>query len=84
MYRVERAIGAQANWTIVGLTGAKNTIDTSIPAGTSRVFYRVTAQRGEVTSTGSTVLDIRFGTGPGQAAFTVSTVESAGTVKLAA
>jgi hypothetical protein len=65
VYRVERAVGSQANWSLIGLTGTKSLIDTTIPAGSSRVFYRVTAQRGTLTSTGSTVLDIRFGTGPG-------------------
>lgn len=76
VYRVERALGAQENWTIIGLTGTKNIIDATIPTGTSRVFYRVTAQRGTLTSTGSTVLDIRLGTGPGQA-MTVSTIKIA-------
>jgi hypothetical protein len=76
VYVVERAIGAQQNWTSIGLTGTKSLVDASLPAGTSRVFYRVTAQRGTLSSTGSTVLDIRLGTGPGEA-MTVSTVRLA-------
>jgi hypothetical protein len=68
VYRVERSIitvtGA-GPWTLVGLTGAKNSTDTTIPQGVSHVQYRVIAQRGSRTSNPSSVLDIRFGTGDG-------------------
>lgn len=66
VYRVERQTGNGTAWALVGLTGTKSTIDTSIPVGTSRVIYRVIAQRGSLTSSASNPLEIRFGTGPGE------------------
>ena len=68
IYRVERSTTATpgANWSLIALTGSKFTIDTSVPVGTSRVLYRVVAQRGNLQSQPSGVLDIRFGTGPGE------------------
>ena len=66
VYRVERQTGNGTTWTLVALTGTKNTIDTSVPVGTSRVIYRVIAQRGSLTSNASNPLEIRFGTGPGE------------------
>jgi hypothetical protein len=85
VYRVERSIGQGGAWNLVGLTGGKTSIDSTIPAGTSRVLYRVVAQRGSLTSPASDVIDIRFATGPGEAAITVSTVgKDGGSVRLAA
>lgn len=66
VYRVDRQTGNSTTWTLVALTGSKNTIDTSVPVGTSRVIYRVIAQRGSLTSNASNPLEIRFGTGPGE------------------
>lgn len=77
VYRVERSIGQNGPWMQVGLTGEKKLTDISIPTGTSRVLYRIVAQRGSDSSPASPALDIRFGTGPGEAAMTVSTVKLA-------
>lgn len=68
VYRVERTTSTTANpaWTLIALTGVKNATDISVPVGTSRVLYRVVAQRGSLQSNPSAVLDIRFGTGPGE------------------
>jgi hypothetical protein len=66
VYRVERQTGNGTTWELVALTGSKITIDTSVPVGTSRVIYRVIAQRGSATSNASNPLEIRFGTGPGE------------------
>ncbi|MCU0688437.1 MAG: fibronectin type III domain-containing protein [Phycisphaerales bacterium] len=67
VYRVERQTGSDTMWALVTLTGSKAAIDTSVPPGTSRVIYRVIAQRGSATSEASNPLEIRFGTGPGEA-----------------
>jgi hypothetical protein len=68
VYRVERTTTATPNatWTLIGLTGSKTATDVTVPNGTSRVLYRVVAQRGSLQSSPSAVLDIRFGTGPGE------------------
>lgn len=77
VYVIDRALGNQSqNWQSIGLTGSKSFIDTTLPTGTSRVFYRVTARRGTFAATGDSVLDIRLGTGPGEA-MTISTVRLA-------
>jgi biotin carboxyl carrier protein len=69
VYKLERALSAGGPFVVVGLTGSKNAIDTTIPAGTSAVVYRVIAQRGSEVSGGDVTLTIRFGTGPGELAY---------------
>jgi hypothetical protein len=68
VYRVERTTTATPNatWDLIGLTGSKFATDVTVPNGTSRVLYRVVAQRGSLQANPSPVLDIRFGTGPGE------------------
>lgn len=62
VYNVQRVIGTGTNFVSAGLTGTKSFTDDNIPAGTSRIQYRVIAQRGGLTSPASTTLDVRFST----------------------
>jgi hypothetical protein len=69
IYKLERkaSLTPNAPYELVALTGSKFATDLTVPVGTSQVFYRVVAQRGNFQSQPSGVLDIRFGTGPGEA-----------------
>ncbi|MBY0307331.1 MAG: hypothetical protein K2Q09_01175 [Phycisphaerales bacterium] len=63
VYNVQRIIGAGTGFASVGLTGGKSFTDENIPAGTSRLQYRIVAQRGSLVSPASMTLDVRLSTG---------------------
>ncbi|CAN5831080.1 hypothetical protein BH11PLA1_BH11PLA1_01510 [soil metagenome] len=65
VYTVQRVIGSGSTFTSVGVTGTKSFIDLALPVGTSRVQYRIVAQRGSLVSPASAVLDVRFAAGVG-------------------
>lgn len=62
VYNIQRVIGTGTGFASAGLSGAKSFTDDNIPTGTSRIQYRVIAQRGSLTSPASTTLDVRFST----------------------
>lgn len=62
VYNVQRVIGAGTNFTSAGFTGNKSFVDDNIPAGTTRIQYRVISQRGSLTSPVSATLDVRLST----------------------
>jgi hypothetical protein len=62
VYNIQRVVGTGTSFASAGLSGSKSFTDDNIPAGTSRIQYRVIAQRGSLTSPASTTLDVRFST----------------------
>ncbi|MBX3386261.1 MAG: hypothetical protein KF768_06805 [Phycisphaeraceae bacterium] len=75
VYTIARRLG---NGTLinVGATGEKKFTDFTVPAGSARVTYVVTAQRGSLVSTPSNALEVNFGVGgPGMSASGFSTRE---------
>lgn len=62
VYNVQRAFGSGTNFTSAGFTGNKSFLDTNIPSGTTRIQYRVIAQRGSLVSPASAILDVRLST----------------------
>lgn len=64
VYRVERNTGTTQTWTQVGLVGGKSFIDDNFPT-TPVLRYRVFAQRGNLSSGPSPILEINFGDGAG-------------------
>lgn len=62
VYNVQRALGTSATFVSCGVTGTKSFVDDNIPAGTTRIQYRIIAQRGSLTSPVSSTLDVRLST----------------------
>jgi hypothetical protein len=77
VYTVYRTVAGVT--AIAGATGSKSFIDSTMPAGTTRVQYFVRAQRGSLLSSPSSTIDVRFGPGgPGFTATFHTTAENAG------
>lgn len=75
VYQVARRIG-NGTFFPVGATGEKKFTDFTVPAGSARVTYVVTAQRGSLVSTPSNALEVNFGVGgPGMTVNGFSTRE---------
>jgi hypothetical protein len=64
VYRVERNTGTNQAWTQVGLVGGKSFVDDNFPT-VAVLRYRVFAQRGNLASGPSPILEINFGDGAG-------------------
>jgi hypothetical protein len=61
-YAITRRTGGAGAFAFVGVaTGRKSFVDPTIPAGATRVEYKVTGQRGTVTGPASAVLSVQFG-----------------------
>ena len=62
VYQVQRVLGTGSAFVSAGFTGNKSFIDSSIPAGTTRIQYRVIGQRGSLVSPASSTLDVHLAT----------------------
>ncbi len=66
VYRVMRALAGNTTYTQIGLLSGKSFIDTTVPAGTVSCLYQVQAIRGELSSTPSQPVQVKFGAGGAQ------------------
>lgn len=57
-----RVLGSGSTFVSAGVTGTKSFIDSNIPAGTTRIQYRVLGQRGSLVSPASSTLDVHLAT----------------------
>ena len=62
---VARKLSGETAFDIIGGSGNKTFLDESLPFGTERVEYQVTAIRGSVAGTPSNNFVIQFGVGGG-------------------
>lgn len=83
-YIITRRIGSSGTFTFVGVaSGRKSFVDYTIPAGSTRIDYIVTGQRGTLSGPDSPVLTVQFGIG-GDGMMFVKSSEAGGPVKMAA
>ncbi len=62
-YQVARKLAGETAFDIIGGSGNKTFLDESLPFGTDRVEYQVTAIRGSVAGTPSNSFVVQFGVG---------------------
>ena len=77
LYEVERKLGAGGAFVMVGTTGSRKLVDATVPAGTSEVWYRITAAR----TTGKGIpaaFSVMFGVGGAGAGQMTASVVTAG------
>ena len=64
MYQISRRTAPTAEFTFLGTSGQKKFVDSTLPAGSSQVTYRITAVRS--TASGTTAeFNVNFGVGGG-------------------
>jgi len=61
-YSIERRIGSTGSFVLLGTSGARKYTDATVPAGTSRVTYRITGTRTTGAGTPAT-FEVQFGVG---------------------
>lgn len=65
IYSVRRAFNNATTYTLLDTVGGKKFIDSTVPTGTTRVSYTVTAKHGTNVSAPSESLTMEFGRGQG-------------------
>lgn len=64
MYQIYRSVGGSTNFTIVGGSGQREFTDTTIPAGTTQVTYKIQATRSTAAGLWAT-FNVFFGSNAG-------------------
>ncbi len=76
-YLVSRKLPGQADFAFLGVTGLKNFVDSTLPAGPQSVQYIVQGQRADSSGPVSAVLVVNFGKQPGEVTTSSATAAAA-------
>ena len=82
VYEVQRKSGA-GRFAVVGVVGTRTFTDTSLPAGSVGVMYKITAIRSTIRGVAN-IFVVNFGAGGGGGMFIASTSEGLNEMKMAA
>ena len=85
VYEIQRKTGGAGggNFSVVGIIGTRTFTDTSLPAGSVGVMYKITAIRSTIRGVAN-IFVVNFGVGGGGGMFIASTSEGMNEMKMAA